>query len=103
VDASELITRCASIEGASLGEASFGSAPAVWFGKREVEHADRDGTIDVRLTQNLIKDRRADLEADPRVRHRPWRSDWLWVSAGDPNLAIARVREAVLANLPTAG
>jgi Luciferase len=103
MDAEELITRCGEIEGASLGEGRFGPGPAVWVGKREVAHADADGTVDVRLTKKLIKDRKSDLEADPRIRLRASQSDWVSVSAGDADFAIALVREAVLANLPTAG
>jgi hypothetical protein len=103
MDAEELIARCGAIEGATLAEGSFGPGPAVWVGNREVAHIDSDGDVDVRLTKKLIKDRRVDLEANLRVRLRPSASDWLWVSAEDPDFAIALVREAVLANMPVAG
>jgi hypothetical protein len=103
MDAEALIVRCGGLDGATLGEGRFGPGPAVWVGRREVAHPDADGTVDVRLTRKLIMDRKSDLEADPRIRLRPAQSDWLSVSPADSDFAIALVREAVLANLPTAG
>jgi hypothetical protein len=98
----ELIERCAGIPGAAIGDGAFGPGPAVWAGRREVAHVDADGSLDVRLTRQVIRSRRAELRADGRVTLRGTGSDWLRVSTTDVDFAVALVADAVAANLPTA-
>jgi hypothetical protein len=99
------VKRCAAIEGAALGEGAFSPGPAVWVGKREVAHFDDPDVLDVRLTRGAIRDRRSELRNDDRVELRPGTSDWIRVrtrSQRDRDHAFTLVKEAVVANLPTA-
>lgn len=57
----------------------FARGPAVWVGKREVAHFDGEHTLDVRLTKEVIRSRRAQLKDDERVSLRPHSSEWLHV------------------------
>jgi hypothetical protein len=108
VDRDELIERLAELPGAVLGEGAFAPGPAIWAGRREVAHFDRDGMLEVRLTKGVIRARRVQLRADPRVRLRAGASDWIAVDleAGDPTdaseVAAALIEDALAANLPTA-
>ena len=102
---SEVIERCRSIEGATVGEGAFAEGPAVWVGRREVAHIDADGAVDIRLTKQQIRRRRAELEADTRISLHSSSSDWLEVRVAsdiDADFAVALISEAVAANLPTA-
>ena len=97
--------RCASIDGAALGEGAFSPGPAIWVGRREVAHFDADGPLDVRLTRGVIRERRSELRAEDRVSLRPSQSDWIEVSIttdADADHAFALVADAVAANRPTA-
>jgi RimJ/RimL family protein N-acetyltransferase len=100
-----LFDRCGQITGAATGESMFGSGPAIWVGKREVAHVEAVGLVDVRLTKAVIRERRSELAADPRVSHRARASDWLEVRVTTPDdvdFAAELVKQAVAANLPTA-
>jgi Family of unknown function (DUF5519) len=100
-----IIDRCADLAHASIGEGAFGPGPAVWVGKREVAHLDDESTVDVRLTKSVIRARRSQLAADDRVRVRSAGSDWIEVriaKSTDTDFAIALIRDAIEANLPTA-
>ncbi len=97
--------RCASLDGAALGEGAFSAGPAIWVGKREVAHFDRDGTLDVRITRKVIRERREEFKSDPRISLRGSGSDWLEVrvdSPDDADFALDLVALAVAENLPTA-
>ena len=101
----KFIERCAAIAGASLGEGAFTRGAAIWVGRREVAHLDGRNEIDIRLTRNVIRERRAALREDARVELRAGTSDWIRMrvqSAADLDDAYALVRDAVAANLPTA-
>ena len=100
-----VIERSAEIHGAAIGDGALSDGPAVWVGKREVAHFDDEHTLDIRLTKNVIRIRRAELESDQRVALRRTSSDWLEVQVvleSDVDYAVALIHDAVLANLPTA-
>jgi hypothetical protein len=97
--------RCAGIEGVAIGESVFSDGQALWLGTREIAHFDADGVLDVRLTNAVIRDRRAEFEADDRISLRGARSDWLEfriTTEVDADDAFTVVAHAVAANLPTA-
>lgn len=103
----EFMERCAALDGAALGEGAFSPGPAIWVGHREVAHYDADGSLDVRLTRGVIRRRRDDMLADPRIALRASASDWLEMSldltsATDVADALALVGAAIAANGPTA-
>jgi hypothetical protein len=96
---------CDQVPGAAIGDGAFRPGPAVWVGRREVAHLDDDDTVDIRLTRAAIKARRAELVEDERVALRAGSSDWLRFEIRehrDLDDALALVRQAVEANLPTA-
>jgi hypothetical protein len=97
--------RCAGIEGVAIGESAFSDGQALWLGTREIAHFDAEGVLDVRLTHAVIRDRRAELDADDRISLRGARSDWLeftLATAIDEDDAFTLVADAVAANLPSA-
>lgn len=97
--------RCEGIEGAALGEGAFSPGPAIWVGRREVAHFDDERSLDVRLTRQVIRDRRAELREDHRVTLRGTSSDWLELEIGssdDLDDAYQLVVDAVEANTATA-
>jgi hypothetical protein len=99
------LERCAKLENAEIGEGAFRPGAAVWLGKREIVHFDGERTLDVRLTKEAIRARRAEFKADTRIRLRPGSSDWLEIHLGnesDVGFALTLVRDAIVANLPTA-
>ena len=102
----DFMKRCADcIAGAALGEGAFSPGPAIWVGQREVAHFDGPGEVDVRLTRQVIRERRAELRSDERVELRRGTSDWIRVRVclnADVDHAFAFVRDAVAANLATA-
>ena len=96
--------RCEAIEGAAVGDAVFSDGAAVWAGQTEVAHFHGQSALEVRLTKAVIRERREELRADPRVELRKNASDWLTINVAtkaDVDDAIALVRDAVAANLPT--
>jgi hypothetical protein len=100
-----LIQRCSDIAGVMIGEGALAPGPAAWVGTREIAHFDRDGGFDIRLTKQVIRIRRAELRADPRVSLRASGSDWLEVrvdTEADIDFAVSLVTHAVAANIPTA-
>jgi hypothetical protein len=52
---------CGDTDGVAVGEGAFGPGPALWVGKREVAHFDDERTLDIRLTKDEIRRRRAEL------------------------------------------
>jgi hypothetical protein len=104
---SGFLARCArEIPGAQLGDGVFTAGEAIWCGTREVAHFhDGAGELEVRLTKAVVRERRAELKADPRVTLRKNASDWVAFSIekkADEADALALVRLAVAANAPTA-
>ena len=55
-----------------------GQGDAFWIGRRELAHFHPCNELDLRLTKPVIRELKAELEADPRVS---WRasSDWIEV------------------------
>ena len=84
----------------------FTEGQAIWCGTREVAHFhDLSGELEVRLTKAVVRERRAELKADPRVTLRKNASDWIAftiTATGDEAAAVALVRLAVEANTSTA-
>ena len=101
----DFMNRCADIAGAALGDGAFSPGPAIWVGKREVAHFDGPNDVEIRLTKDLIRERRPELRSDERIELRRGSSDWIQVrleTSSDFERAFALVRDAVRANLPTA-
>jgi hypothetical protein len=101
----DFMNQCADIAGAALGEGAFAPGPAIWVGKREIAHFDSAYEVDIRLTKDAIRKRRPALKNDKRVDLRPGTSEWIRVrvtSASEIEHALGLVRDAVIANLPTA-
>jgi hypothetical protein len=69
----------ADIEGVEESSSAFKEDFGYWVNGTEIAHFEGERAIDIRLTRALIRDRRADLRADPRVRLRASGSDWLTV------------------------
>jgi hypothetical protein len=104
---SGFLARCArEIPGAQLGDGAFTEGEAIWCGTREVAHFhDGTGELEVRLTKAVVRERRAELNADPRIKLRKNASDWIAFTIGkqaDEADALALVRLAVAANAATA-
>jgi hypothetical protein len=100
----QFLERCAEVDGAAIGEGAFGAETAIWVGTREVAHFDDEHTLDVRLTRQVIRDRRGELTADDRVTLRRGTSDWIEAEVRDDadlEWAVALVADAIAANLPT--
>ncbi len=101
----QVIERCREVEGVVIGEGAFAPGPAVWVGEREVAHFDVGGGLDVRLTKDVIRHRRAELARDDRVSFRTGASDWIAINITEPadlDWAVALVGDAVTANIGTA-
>ena len=93
------------MDGVAVSEGAFSPGPAIWVGRREVDHFDADDTLDVRLTRRLISERRAELRSDVRVALRPGSSDWIDVTIAnesDQSFAEGIVQLAIEANRSTA-
>lgn len=56
----------ARLDGVTESESMFKDGLAYWVNGKEVAHFDAGQTIDIRLTRDLIRSRRAELRADPR-------------------------------------
>lgn len=98
----ELFGRLRDLDGAVISEGAFSPGLAVWVGSREVAHGDDDRTLDVRLTKQVLRNRRSGLQRDPRIVFRSTSSDWLEVrveSPADLEFAVSLVRDAIAANL----
>jgi hypothetical protein len=101
----DMIKRLGLLDGGSISEGAFSPGPALWVGKREVAHFDDDQTLDVRLTKEVIRNRRAALRVDGRITFRRGSSDWLEVrieSEADMEFALSLVADAIAANLGSA-
>jgi hypothetical protein len=97
----EIDRRLLAIPGVRRKASRWGSEPAYYVGDREIAHFHRDGRMDVRLTRELIRERRATGGLDPRVRVRGPAADWVAVTASDVSdsaLVVALVEDAVRAN-----
>jgi hypothetical protein len=103
----KFLARCArEIPGAQLGDGVFTEGQAIWCGTREVAHFhDGTGELEVRLTKAVVRERRPELRADPRVTLRKSASDWIaftMAKKADEADALELVRLAVDANAASA-
>jgi hypothetical protein len=85
----EVLAGLRSLDGVAEGESVFIDGPAFWAGGKEIAHIDPgpDGTLvlEIRLTRAAIRDRRAELRAEPRVTlRRSTSSDWLEAFVAEP-------------------
>jgi hypothetical protein len=86
---------------------AFGDGPALWANGTEIAHRDDEQVFDVRLTRNLIRARRTELRADPRVQlRRSSAADWIEVTVrgpADEQFLRAIVQQAAEAHQPLPG
>jgi len=93
------------VDGVVACPSQFSAADALWVNGREVAHK-HEHALDVRLTRQVIRARRAELRADPRVALRGSTSDWLEVAVhqeDDVHFARALLMLAVDAHRAQAG
>jgi len=98
-----LAGRLRRLRGIVVSESMFGNGDAYWCNGTEIAHFENDAVIEVRLTKAVIRDRRAALQADPRVVLRPGGADWMTVlltSEADVAFVVALVRSAVAIHRP---
>jgi luciferase-like monooxygenase len=97
---SRLRTALAAIEGVVESDSAFQKGLAYWVNGKEIAHFEGPA-IDIRLTREVIRQRRQDLKADPRVHLRRSGSDWLEVaftSPEDDEFVIELVQAAAAAH-----
>jgi Family of unknown function (DUF5519) len=71
--------RVQDLPGVRKGRSRFGGRWAYLIEAREIAHVHGPRELDLRLTREVIRDRRASLRADSRIGFRPGPSDWLSV------------------------
>jgi hypothetical protein len=101
VAADRLREALCQIPGVTESDSAFKQDLAFWVNGKEIAHFDGEHVMDVRLTRSAIRERRADLRADPRVALRSGTSDWLTVefhTAADENFVISLVETAATAH-----
>ena len=89
------------IPGLVRGRSRYGHGPSYFVGGLEVAHFHGDERMDVRLTRELIRERKSEGEFDGRVRTRGPSADWVEVQVAgvqDIPLAVSLVEAAVHAN-----
>jgi hypothetical protein len=97
----ELERKLLEIPGVVRGPSRYGHGAAYRCGIREIAHFHGEERMDIRLTREVIRLRRAEGGFDRRVRTRGPSADWvelLVTSADDIQIAIHLVEEAVRAN-----
>ena len=94
----------AAVDGIEESDSAFKDDVGYWVNGKEIAHFEGERAIDIRLTRAVIRDRRAELRADARVRLRPSSSDWLTVELGgsDPTAFVLELVEAAVAAHRTA-
>jgi hypothetical protein len=75
----ELRQALAALDGVEESDSAFKDDVGYWVNGKEIAHFEGERAIDIRLTRAVIRDRRAQLMTDPRVRRRASGSDWLTV------------------------
>jgi hypothetical protein len=95
----------AAVDGVEESDSAFKDDVGYWVNGKEIAHFEGDRAIDIRLTRAVIRDRRAALRADPRVRLRASSSDWLTVelSGADMAFVVELVEAAAAAHRAPAG
>ena len=102
----ELEERLATWDGLLEGQSMFGHATAYWVNGREVAHFEDDDVLEIRLTHDAIRQRRAALRSDDRVELRRSGADWLAVrfaQPGDLDFVEGLLAVAQEANQPLPG
>jgi hypothetical protein len=82
----ELGERITAIDGVVESESAFKDDLAYWVNGTEVAHFESDRRLDIRLTRAVIRQRRPQLRADPRIRLRSSSSDWVAVELDGPDV-----------------
>jgi hypothetical protein len=98
--------RFRKIEGVVESASAFQPGTAYWVHGKEVAHFDDDQVVDIRLTRHAVRDRRAELRADPRVTLRGSGSDWIEVTfrtLADLEFVVLVFEAAVAAHRPLPG
>jgi hypothetical protein len=62
----------------------FRAGEGFWCNGKEIAHFDSAGVVDLRLTKPVIRELRAELRADERIRFRGSGSDWIEVHVSRP-------------------
>lgn len=105
--ARSLCQRLLAIDGVVESPSMFSDRPALWMNGKEIAHRDADGSYDIRLTRQVIRQMRDQLRAEPHVRLRASSSsDWVEVEVTDANgeeLVVELVRAAADAHRPAPG
>jgi hypothetical protein len=99
----ELAGRLVQIPGVIRHPSPKGHGDAFFAGDREIAHFHGDQRLDVRLTRELIGQRKSEHAFDERVRTRGPSADWVAVriaGAQDLPLALSLAEDAVRANAP---
>jgi hypothetical protein len=101
-----LHSRIGEIDGVMPSGSMFTGGDAYWVNGKEIAHFEGDGEIEIRLTKAVIRERRPEFKADPRVELRPSGADWITVhfaAAADADFVVALVAIAADAHRPPAG
>jgi hypothetical protein len=88
------------------GESMFGHGTAYWVNREEIAHFEGVSEIDIRLTRDVIRERRAALKSDDRVLLRPSGADWITVhfeTGDDLDFVASLVELAAQAHRPPPG
>jgi Family of unknown function (DUF5519) len=93
-----------AIDGIQESDSAFKDDIGYWVNGKEIAHFEGDKAIDIRLTRAAIRDRRAELKADARVRLRASGSDWLTVelAGADTTAFVLELVQAAVAAHRTA-
>lgn len=76
--------RVLALPGVRKGRSRFGGRSAYLLEGREIAHLHGFHEVDLRLTRELIRERRDALRIDPRIGFRSGSSDWLTVRLRAP-------------------
>ncbi len=76
--------RIVALTAVRKGRSRFGGRSAYLVGKQEIAHRHGPRELDLRLTREVIHERRDDLRADSRVGMRPGPSDWVTITVRTP-------------------
>jgi hypothetical protein len=99
--ADELANHALSHCGVMEASSRWTRGPAWLLNGREIMHLHGANTADLRLTREVIRQRRDRLESDPRVDLRAHGGDWIQVRfrrRSDLELAFGLLDDAVVAN-----
>jgi len=81
----QLRAAIAAIDGIIEGESMFKDDLAYWVNGKEIAHFESDQILDIRLSRAVIRQRRAEIQADQRIRLRSNSSDWVTVTVDGPD------------------